>query len=886
MLFFRSRLFIAMIHLASHHLAYTTELSEYKNLTECGLPSVCQVQRVNILIDASGREKMTSKVSTGLRCDIVEGFFFRFHNNQCLFKAREFIIELRWPNSNTHDLIFDAKLNASNLFEVISPNLYDKEFSLNLVNIKGFGCNINDMKILTNWSIKKILLTNCKFEFYDKNHKRMNTCGDFIESNVTSIQSIFQMYKVSYKFYYDPYYFSYQIYYYKDYLNVTIINADFKQPLCPLVFNNSGIHMLQIIGLVDSFYKKNVLSFSNYTFKGLTTIIQRLELDKVQNINLDFNLLNPDVFNYIRTIDIFGSINRIEESIFPTFKSLFMISFKTNYFRKMMHINGINWIKAINSHISVDVLNQTVLSYYYESIKLINLDCNFYSQEERLATVFPDEDFCLYAEFPFTQIVTIAQHCGRDVYEFNTNIDFSCTFFWLSQHFNEYGRFFYNYQKYLIYDYLYYDYFKDRIDFLDEFITNFLRFSDNSTYKLMLSRCNFTHMKRLCDKNSYSVSDIWGLYDYSILNKKFEIGFKISSYVVSLLGIITNLIVVITIIHKSNNDLFKEFKQYIYLYYNSIFSILILSIQLLSWMSECFYPYEVFCPEIRKLVFIQLFKMVFKECFITAFRFMCNFSYVAFSLNRISLIGKDHGKLVQFISQVGVKTYLTVCFIMSCGFSVVKYFKYEINYDQPETSYPISNEHDLSSIHRTHISNDGVIIANSIFDVLNYIVFEVITFIIDIYMLVLLKRTLDEKLRKSEKLFGKNEQSKLENMKKENEDAINKVIKMVVLNTAISLLFRLPIAFIPVVNIFAEFYYKNYLNQFKHPKFGEFYSFLLDSGFYDFILECSDLFFTLSLFIQLFMYSHFDKKFNIAVGRLFCKDSNTSDPNKEKRKKY
>ena len=42
--------------------------------------------------------------------------------------------------------------------------------------------------------------------------------------------------------------------------------------------------------------------------------------------------------------------------------------------------------------------------------------------------------------------------------------------------------------------------------------------------------------------------------------------------------------------------------------------------------------------------------------------------------------------------------------------------------------------------------------------------------------------------------------------KKENENAINKVIKMVIsLNSAISLLFRLPIAFTPIVNVVAEY---------------------------------------------------------------------------------
>ena len=109
----------------------------------------------------------------------------------------------------------------------------------------------------------------------------------------------------------------------------------------------------------------------------------------------------------------------------------------------------------------------------------------------------------------------------------------------------------------------------------------------------------------------------------------------------------------------------------------------------------------------------------------------------------------------------------------------------------------------------------------------------------------------------------------------EDEDAIHKVIKMVILNTAISVLFRLPVAFIPVVNVVAEFYYKDYLNLFKHPNFGEFYSFLMDSGYYDLIVECSHSLFNFSLFIQLFIYIKFDKKINLAIRRfpkIFKKD--------------
>ena len=841
------------------------------NLTYCTLPSICRFQKVNILIDASAIDKMLGKFKQGLRCEFSdENFSFNFNISQirhngyiadCLFKGDPLdgIAELRWPPQTSTPSILDASLNLTNLFDFIST-FYASGFSLNLINLKRFAFQIFFDIDHMSWAmnINRVLCLNCKFKFEFATRLLNKTCDQFNETD--KIQSIFQMFRIGY----DDYY-----YLYRDYINFTIINGDFKDQLCPFVFNNSQIGTFQLIGLVDSFYKKNLLSFSNHTFPYLNSWIKQLELDKVQNIDLDLKFLNRDVFKNLETIYIFGSINKIDEGIFKTFKWLYLISFKTTYFRKIMHLNGIDWIRAINSNVTVNVSNSTAIWNNFKRLKFLNLDCFYYSQEEKMSTVFPDKDFCLYVEFPFKQLVLLIQLCGYQVFTM-INTDFSCTYLWLIQYYSPYHDAYYI--KYLqdLYEY--------RIDYpvSGDYLETLRRVYKESMYYSTVLRCNFTQMRLLCDKNQYSVRDIWGLYDYFILNKKLEIAFKVSSYVFSFLGIITNLIVIVTISHKKNIDLYNGCKQYDYLCYNSIFSLLMLVIQLFSWMSECFYPYEVFCPEIRKLVFIQVFKMVFKECFVTAFRFMWIFSYIAFALNRISLIGKDHGKLVQFMSDIGVKSYLAVCFLISCGLSVIKYFKYEINYDQPETSYPISNDHDLSSIHRTFISNDGVIIANSIFDILNYVVFELLIFVIDVYLVVRMRRILNERLRKSESLMAKN---KLETMKKENEEAINKVIKMVIVNTAISVLFKLPVAFIPVVNVYAEFYYKDYLNQFDHPKFGAFYSFLLDSGFYDFFLGCSDLLFNLSLFLQLFIYRHFDKLFKIGLCRLISKNDYSKSNN-------
>ena len=157
----------------------------------------------------------------------------------------------------------------------------------------------------------------------------------------------------------------------------------------------------------------------------------------------------------------------------------------------------------------------------------------------------------------------------------------------------------------------------------------------------------------------------------------------------------TNLFVVIIIAHKDNKETFKDLKHYSYLWLNSLFNLIILIIWLLSWINECFYPFEAFCPEFRKVLFIQFFKIIFKVIIVTLLKFMCNFTYVAFALNRIALIGKDHSRIVKFMSEFNIKVYIGVCFLISSSLSWIKYFKYQLNYYEPNSNFPVSNEYDI-----------------------------------------------------------------------------------------------------------------------------------------------------------------------------------------------
>ena len=295
--------------------------------------------------------------------------------------------------------------------------------------------------------------------------------------------------------------------------------------------------------------------------------------------------------------------------------------------------------------------------------------------------------------------------------------------------------------------------------------------------------------------------------------------------------------------------------------------MIIFVIEILSWMTECFYPFEVFCPEIRKLVAIQFFKIIFKECLVTMLRFMCNFTYVAFALNRIGLIGREHGRIVTFMSDLGMKKYIGVTLLISVSFSWIKGFKYEVNYYYPHLNFPISNEIYIFEVDPASntLFNKFYFIFNLISDLLNYLAFVVLSTIIDICMVVQLRRTLEERLKKSESLNPKQKEAK----KAETEEAVNKAIKMVVINSLIGICFKTPIVIIPLSNLCAIFFFKEALSyRLTNPGFYAFYSLLIDSGSYSLIQDIFYLLYTLSLSIQMFIYNRFDKKFQTGFERL------------------
>ena len=218
---------------------------------------------------------------------------------------------------------------------------------------------------------------------------------------------------------------------------------------------------------------------------------------------------------------------------------------------------------------------------------------------------------------------------------------------------------------------------------------------------------------------------------------------------VCLLGIIFNSLVICVVSNKSNQKDLKE-NQYKYMRLNAIFNILILIIEPFTLISECRDYSSLFCSQIRFWQLSQYFKIIFGEYFSNVFRLAANFTYVQFALNRLSLIGRDHGKLVTNAAKLKMRQYIWRIIIPCLVLPAIKIFRYFPNSYCIDADYPIPIGYYFkylnSSLMFVYIS------VNITFDILNYFVFLVVNFIIDVNLAIKMKQTIEEKRKNNENI--------------------------------------------------------------------------------------------------------------------------------------
>ena len=174
---------------------------------------------------------------------------------------------------------------SQGLLDFAQPFSYQTKY-IYFENINGFYVNFMDQHynkekdITQYYKIYEIRIRKSKINFYDQNAKLMSSCADFYRSNQTSPATFFQIKDI-------------------DNMWISLDNGEYKTSLCPLLFKNSNIDTLVAFSMMNTFYKKNVLKFSDdfdEKREDLNSHIYAFQIEYAHNIDLDSSLLNKHVF--------------------------------------------------------------------------------------------------------------------------------------------------------------------------------------------------------------------------------------------------------------------------------------------------------------------------------------------------------------------------------------------------------------------------------------------------------------------------------------------------------------------------------------------------------------------------------------------------------------
>ena len=808
----------------SHMLMITSILTammvRYSRESYCNIPNECKIVYFKKRHIDIRQENLKCLLENSL--NLKKALKNRTNNNEegCeFFDLRRYFVTIRPKNEMSIKLknkMMDFK-DLNGFINMHSINLIELQF------FRGFDLNLFDDSIDFHIINKfKLFLEFNAFDFYS-GEKKLISCGDFTEAtnSTNNPRSILQFFS--------------NMYIYQFHIHL----AETRNKICPLVFKNFIADHAYIYG-ENSFYSQRVLSFFDNFYQDLNSSIDFLTIH-VPNIELDSRFFHPGVFKRVQIIELQGKVKKIHPDVFNT-SGITRFKLQNYFLKSLMHNSGIEWLKGLNKDIDWNIDDVNQLAYYllfFKQLNIIHIDC-LNDHSPPLVDLFPEEDFCLYRDFPVKQLMIIFEECDNQN-GIESTIMFqkiSCTYLWITRSYKTINKF----VKEILVN-------MESIYLIEMAIERILNSSD---YK-SIEKCNFEQKLQLCNMSNFEPKHISTIFEIEQAMIMTQTVINFLSYFLSIFGIVTNLLVIITISSKKNKEEFKDIKQYDYLRLNSICNCLILLIHMISWLNQCNYPFQVFCPIIRKTVFMQWFKIIVEETLMTALKFMNNFTYVGFAFNRISLIGKDHNKLVKFMSDLGIKKYIAFSLFISIGFSVIKVFEYDINPIIPYISYPVSYEYISNS---ELDSNSLFYIFNFISDLINHLVFLLVNLAIDIGMIVKLRHTLNEMLEKA-KSYGTKVQQ--EAKKKESENALNNARSMIIWNTTLNFLFKLPSALYSLFYLYYAITKSNILN---HPIFSNFYRhFCIDGEICNMIITLSEFLYFLCISIQLFFYKHFDKKF-------------------------
>ena len=388
-----------------------------------------------------------------------------------------------------------------------------------------------------------------------------------------------------------------------------------KNKFSRLLFKETSINKIEFYKFTNTSLRKHFVEFnqeddlfhfvdleaankatinSNRTKVKLNSQINYLGLCDIYNVDLSEGIIDKYVYRRAENIMILGSFLSINDFTFKSFQFLYEIRLILSNPREFWHNSADHkWLIHINSmfahNFTIQInqtnnINEKIIKWYKRKNVIFCLVDYFLDYD------YSDEDICLFRNFPHRNTVLFyprpTELTSREKYIFNVN---TCTSLHLSR-----------------YSFL--------IKHLDLKGINHERFVYEQT---LFQSCDLDALIRNCSLKNDSfhkkVNEI-NIDDFVYSLGWIElIGPIITFPIVSFIGIVTNLLVIITIKLKRNKSFFtkttgNQTRMFDYLVINSTFNIIQCTISSFTLMSECLGLNSVFCYRIQVYAETKYFK--------------------------------------------------------------------------------------------------------------------------------------------------------------------------------------------------------------------------------------------------------------------------------------
>lgn len=667
---------------------------------------------------------------------------------------------------NTSDIILDTTFEFERF---VDKTLHDCH--LKLIFFKGF--NVQRFRMAVGEIIYfYVNMFNFKFDFYDDRGSPLTHCDE-------------------HKFTMD--------FYFKSLWRLTFGSASiYSLNTCNLIFKNAKFHQLYLQCLTDTFVKRNILGFvqqsSNRSKYWLNTSIDILNL-YMYRVKIDQRVIDTQVFQRTQLFSFEGEIVSIEPGLFRNLDYLWHVELISANVRSLFS-RGIGWIDFPSNFQYLNMSDEASITWHLDSMRIIQTHKKFSLEKDSLLYepyLFPDEDFCWFVHFPFNQLIFIDPHteCKNEC---------SCTQYWLLQFVYLIPR------SKIAYENIYYVLENEK----PFSFTNYYNQIEKCNFPRRILNCNLSKQEGLNENSRHLTFDA-ALYYSAVV----DFAAVLLLPLVGILGIFINIInikVITSVKLTEINDDFKQSTLMRLMLTYSIVNLLYCLIHCISPISKCIDEQSLFCSRLYYSSFAQYYKIIGVELTGSMLKTLSNIVYFAISVDRYILLEKE--SLLALMVKRTISTWskkkkiimIALLLLVIIGTNVYRVFNYKVQTTSiMNTLYDFSahlffslpffilNSHvyDHSFSYDSHATMETKSTVTQTFTYFNFVVNDVLLFVIfsvvDIKLVITFKKMINTK----KNIFKeKQNDAKLTKQINEMEQTVEKILKVIIVNTVILLLIK------------------------------------------------------------------------------------------------